>query len=78
MFPQKYLEGLDLACLDDVMLLRFRDLGLAEKNNPRVSIPNYDIFVTIIWYAIRKKHYLSNPKKESSAYAMDWIELNDS
>ena len=83
MFPGKSLEELDLACciVDDVMLLRkqsFRDLGLPEKNNPRVVIPNYDILVTRIRYAIRKKQYLSNPKKESSAYAMDGIELHDS
>ena len=53
MFPGKSLEELDLACwiVDDVMLLRkqsFRDLGLPEKNNPRVVIPNYDILVTRI------------------------------
>ena len=60
MFPGKSLEELDLACciVDDVMLLRkqsFRYLGLTDNNNPRVVIPNYDILVTRIRYAIRKK-----------------------
>ena len=59
MFPGKSLEELDLACciVDDVMLLRkqsFNDMGISERDSPRIVIPDYNILVTKIRYQKKK------------------------
>ena len=83
MFPGKSLEELDLACciVDDVTLLRkqsFEDMGISERDTPRIVIPDYTILVTKIRYAIRKQEYLSNPLQERAAFSIDGNELHES
>ena len=83
MFPGKSLEELDLACciVDDVSLLRkqsFSDMGITERDTPRIVIPDYSILITKIRYAIRKNEYFSSPHLKKAAYSIDGNELNES
>ena len=83
MFPGKSLEELDLACciVDDVMLLRkqsFNDMGISERDSPKIVIPDYNILVTKIRYAIRKRKYFSDPLQKKAPYSIDRNGLNES
>ena len=77
MFPGKSLEELDLACciVDDVNLLRkqsFSDMGITERDSPRIVIPDYTILITKIRYTIRiriSEVHLTRCKK--AAYSID-------
>jgi hypothetical protein len=82
MFPGKSLEELDLACciVDDVMQLRkqsFADMGIKDRDDVKVVIPDYRLLVTKIRYAIRKAAYLSNPLEVSSPHSIDGTELHE-
>ena len=72
MFPGNSLDELNLAftIVDDIWQLRkekFSEFGVVDSATRQAVVPNLDLLIIKMRYAIRKSQYLEKPKMTNEA-----------